>query len=133
MPRASAMRERGLAMGVVDAAKGPRDTLFGSGGKIMRGVLLACAVAITVGGCAGTSTMPLAQDTVQITARAAPICGAVGAEKLALKQAAVETIRRGYDRFVVLNAQAGGTYRGNTAVVVQNMGGGTFVASGGRP
>jgi succinyl-CoA synthetase alpha subunit len=77
--------------------------------------------------------VPLAQDTVQITARAAPICGAVAAEKIALKQAAVETIRRGYDRFIVVNAQAGGTYRGNTPIVVQNMGGGTAIASGGDP
>jgi len=75
----------------------------------------------------------LAQDTIQITARAAPICGPVGAEKLALKQAAVETIRRGFDRFIVVNAQAGGSYRGNTPVVVQNMGGGMAVASGGAP
>src|SRR5215472_3425327 len=81
--------------------------------------------------CAGTSTVPLAQDTVQITARAAPVCGAVGAEKLALKQAAVETIRRGFDRFVVLNAQASGTYRGNAPVYVQSLGGGMYSASGG--
>jgi len=99
----------------------------------MRDILIACALAATIGGCAGTSTVPLAQDTVQITARAAPICGAVGAEKLAVKQAAVETIRRGYDRFVVLNAQAGASYAGNTPIVVQNMGGGMVMASGGQP
>ncbi|MGH6713108.1 MAG: hypothetical protein ACREEK_29655 [Bradyrhizobium sp.] len=99
----------------------------------MRDFLTACALAATLGGCAGTSTVPLAQDTVQITARAAAICGSVGAEKLALKQAAVETIRRGFDRFIVINAQAGGTYVGNTPIVVQNMGGGMAMASGGQP
>jgi hypothetical protein len=99
----------------------------------MRNALMACTLALALVGCAGTSTVPLAQDTVQITARAAPICGAVGAEKLALKQAAVETIRRGYDRFIILNAQAGGSYAGNTPVVVQNLGGGMVMATGGQP
>jgi hypothetical protein len=99
----------------------------------MRNIVSICTLAATLGGCAGASTIPLAQDTVQITARAAPICGAAGAEKLALKQAAVETIRRGYDRFVVLNAQGGGSYVGSTPIVVQNMGGGTVMASGGMP
>jgi len=99
----------------------------------MRSPLSAFALAAILGGCAGASTIPLAQDTIQITARAAPICGSVGAEKLAFKQAAVETIRRGYDRFIVLNAQAGGTYAGNTPIMVQNLGGGTVMATGGQP
>ncbi|MET3966702.1 hypothetical protein [Bradyrhizobium sp. S3.9.1] len=91
------------------------------------------ALCATLGGCAGASTIPLAQDTVQITARAAPICGAAGAEKIAVRQAAVETIRRGYDRFIVMNAQAGASYAGSTPVVVQNLGGGVAMASGGTP
>ncbi|MGN6117746.1 MAG: hypothetical protein ACTHN2_19760 [Nitrobacter sp.] len=91
------------------------------------------ALCVALGGCAGASTIPLAQDTVQITARAAPICGAVGAEKIAIRQAAVETIRRGYDRFIILNAQAGGTYAGSTPIVVQRLGGGVTMASGGAP
>lgn len=78
----------------------------------MRNIFMAWALAATVGGCAETSTIPLAQDTVQITARAERFCGAAGAEKLALKQAAVETIRRGYDRFIVINAQASESYAG---------------------
>lgn len=97
----------------------------------MRNLLTACALTLLVGGCASTSTVPLAQDTIQITARAAPVCGPALAEKVALKQAAVETIRRGFDRFVVLNAQASGTYRGNDPVYVQRLGGGLYSASGG--
>ncbi len=50
--------------------------------------------------------MPLAQDTVQISSRAAPVCGGAGAEKVAFQRAAVETIRRGYDRFVIVGGQA---------------------------
>jgi hypothetical protein len=98
----------------------------------MRELVTACALAAALGGCAATSTIPLAQDTVQITTRAAPVCGPASAEKLALKQAAVETIRRGFDRFVVLNAQASGTYRGNEPVYVQSMGGGMYTARGGE-
>jgi hypothetical protein len=55
----------------------------------------------------------LAQDVVQISARAAPICGQQGAEKVAFQQAAVETIRRGFDRFIIV----GGQYRDDVRVV----------------
>ncbi|MGY3576808.1 hypothetical protein [Bradyrhizobium sp. USDA 4504] len=91
------------------------------------------APCAALGGCAGASTILLAQDTVQITARAAPICGSAGAEKIAVREAAAETIRRGYDRFIVMNAQAGASYAGSTPVVVQNLGGGVAMASGGTP
>ena len=70
-------------------------------------------VLLSLGGCASVSTMPLAQDTVKITSRAAPVCGAAGAEKLAIRQAAVETLKRGYDRFLIV----GGKYSKNISVV----------------
>ncbi|MCP4286250.1 MAG: hypothetical protein GY792_17685 [Gammaproteobacteria bacterium] len=75
-------------------------------------------LVVALSACASTSTIPLAQDTVQITARAAPACGGAGAEKVALKQSAVETINRGYDRFVVVNAAANSSVRvvGHTPV-----------------
>jgi hypothetical protein len=47
--------------------------------------------------------MPLAQDTVEITSTAALACGQQGAQKVAFQRAAVETIRRGYDRFLIIN------------------------------
>lgn len=56
--------------------------------------------------------MPLAADAFQVTADAAPICGQVGAHAVAAKQAAAETIRRGYDEFVVL----GGGYPNDVRV-----------------
>jgi hypothetical protein len=67
-----------------------------------------CAFAISVlalGACTSASTIPLSVDTIQITARAAPICGATGAERYAMKRAAVETLKKGYDKFIILNAQ----------------------------
>ncbi len=89
-------------------------------------------VASALGACARTSTIPLAQDTFQITARAAPICGAEGAERLAVRQAAVEVIRRGYDRYVILKGQSQSSVVGSTPVVVQGTYGGA-VAYGGTP
>jgi len=65
------------------------------------GLILAATIALSA--CVRTSVMPLAADTVQITARAAPACGAEGAEKIAIKQAAIETLKAGYDRFVIIN------------------------------
>ena len=64
---------------------------------------LLVAMVITLSGCASSSTTPIAQDTFKVEANTAPICGAAGAQKIALQQAAVETIRRGYDRFVVVD------------------------------
>jgi hypothetical protein len=66
--------------------------------------LMLLAVALTGG--ARSSAMPLAQDTIQITSAAALACGGEGAQKVAFQRAAVETIRRGYDRFVILGADA---------------------------
>ena len=43
---------------------------------------------------------------MQITASAAPACGAIGAQKVAFQRAAIETINRGYDKFVILGGEA---------------------------
>lgn len=77
----------------------------------MRFVWTLCCVGLA--GCAGASVMPLAQDTIQITSRAAPLCGATGAQNVAVQRAAVETIRRGYDRFIIVGSQ----YQNNVGVV----------------
>ncbi len=64
-------------------------------------------------GCAQTSTMPLNANTVRISVSAAPICGMGGAQKVALQMAAIETIRKGFDKFVIFNGQ----YQANPEVV----------------
>ena len=89
-------------------------------------------VAAIAGGCAQSSTIPLAQDTFQITASAAPVCGVAGAQNVAVKQAAAETIRRGYDRFIVQGAEYQNTVRvvGHTPVVAQTYGTGTVSGFG---
>jgi hypothetical protein len=73
----------------------------------------ACAVASLVAGCAQSATIPLQTDVIQITTSAAPVCGATGAQYIALRQAAVETIRRGFDKFIIV----GGQYQNDVRVV----------------
>jgi hypothetical protein len=78
--------------------------LLGMGGMLKIIILMVAPLALV--GCARSTAMPLSQDTVQITSRAAPACGGSGAEKVAFQRAAVETIRRGYSRFVILGGEA---------------------------
>jgi len=71
----------------------------------MRGYWLLLGAG-ALAGCTHTSVMPLAGDTLEITSSAAPICGAAGAQSVAVRRAAIETISHGYDRFIVVNAAA---------------------------
>ena len=68
----------------------------------MKALWLVCLAALS--GCAQVNTMQLAKDRVQITASAAPICGIVGPQNLAAQQAAIETLRRGYDSYIIEGA-----------------------------
>lgn len=90
------------------------------------------AITLLMAGCARTSSIPLAQDTVQITTSAAPVCGEAGAQSVAFKEAAIETIRRGYDRFVILDGDYENGVRviGTTPVVAQTTGVGTATVAG---
>lgn len=83
-------------------------------------------------GCVASSTLPLSADTVQITTQAAPVCGAAGAQKVALRRAASETLSRGYSRFIILNGQlqANTELIGYTPVVAQSTGSATAWGQG---
>ena len=74
---------------------------------------IACVGILAIAGCARSTAIPVSQDTVVITSQAAPVCGSVGAQKVAFRQAAVETIRRGYDKFLIV----GGQYQNDIGVV----------------
>lgn len=74
--------------------------------RVHTGLLSIALLSGVLAGCARTSVMPLSADTVQITVSAAPVCGAAGAQSVAVKQAAVETIRQGFDRFIIIGGQA---------------------------
>lgn len=90
------------------------------------------AGAVTLVGCARTSTIPLSQDTFQLTSRTAPICGSGGAEQVAFKQAAAEVIRRGHDKFIIVGGQQSAEVTGYTPVTANRFGNGVMV-SGGDP
>jgi Protein of unknown function (DUF3987) len=120
-----------------------------SRGGMLKAIMLAYLMLAAVG-CARSSSMPLSQDTVQITSSAALACGKTGAQKVAYQRAAVETIRRGYDRFVIIGGDAqsdirvvgytpttasttgsaAGTRYGNTATI---YGSSNTVVTGGQP
>jgi hypothetical protein len=62
-------------------------------------------VAIILTGCASVSTIPLSTNAFQITTKAMSGCSAEQTQKVAFKRAAAETIKKGYDRFVVTDSQ----------------------------
>lgn len=59
---------------------------------------------IALAACAGTNTIRTSSDTAIVQASAAPICRGAGAAKVAQKQAAIETIKAGYDRYIIVDA-----------------------------
>lgn len=66
-------------------------------------VLLAMC---TLAACARTEAVRTSANTVFVQTAAAPACGSLGAMKVAQAMAAVETIRAGYDRYIITAGQA---------------------------
>ncbi len=64
------------------------------------------AILALCSACTRTSAILLAADTIQVTASAAPICGVAGVQDVAIRYTAAETIRAGFDRFIVLGQSA---------------------------
>lgn len=65
--------------------------------------ILVTAVALTaLSACAQSSIQPMSQNTFKVATTAAPACGPNGARNVAFKTAAVEVIRRGGDKFVLV-------------------------------
>lgn len=75
-------------------------------GKTVMKSSFCLAVALAAAGCASTSVTPMAANQVMITTSAAPACGASGAQKVAAQMAAVETLRRGFERFTIAGMSA---------------------------
>ena len=87
-------------------------------------------------GCARTSTLPLAADRIEITVRVAPICSREDADRLALQQAAVETIKAGFENFIVINTGGGDYISGYTPATAHTTlygNSATTTVSGGAP
>lgn len=81
------------------------------------------AVAL-VGGCARSNAIQTSADTMIVQTRAAPICGGAGAANVAQKQAAIETLKAGYDRYVIFDAASQNT------VQLTQLPGGTYQTTG---
>src|SRR5262247_4899304 len=81
-------------------------------------VALAIAMAMALCGCARSATMQLSADSFQLVTSAAPVCGRTGAQNVASRRAAIETINRGYDKFLIVGAAAENNVRvvGHTPV-----------------
>lgn len=45
----------------------------------------------------------MSKDTFKVATNAAPACGPIGARNVAFKTAAIEVIRRGGDRFIIVS------------------------------
>ena len=70
----------------------------------MQKVSLIVVTAMLLAGCASTSVTPVSRNQILLNTSASPARGASGAEKVAAQMAAVETVRRGFDRFVIVGA-----------------------------
>ncbi len=91
-------------------------------------------ISLLLSGCASSSVMQLDANTVEISTSAAPACGAQGAQRVAAKTAAIETLRRGYDSYIILGAQADNNVGvvGHTPVIANTYQNGTINAYGNR-
>ncbi|GLS28468.1 hypothetical protein SAMN04488498_1015 [Mesorhizobium albiziae] len=69
-------------------------------------IIGAMALSSLLTACAASSTIRTSADTAIIQSSAAPVCGGIGAAKVAQKQAAIETLKAGYDRYIIADAVA---------------------------
>jgi len=91
---------------------------------------LALVAALLAAGCTSSNTIQTSADTMIIQTRAAPVCGGSGAARAAQRQAAIQTIKAGYDRYIIYDAasysnvatrQMPGTYHTMGSVYGRNL------------
>lgn len=68
--------------------------------------LAAMSLALLLAACASAEVTRTSANTMIINADAEASCGASGAAKVASKTAAIETIRAGYDRYMIVDSRA---------------------------
>jgi hypothetical protein len=73
--------------------------------------IIALVFVLGVIGCTSTNVTPMAENVVSISTSAAPVCGGRGAQRVASQQAAVETLKRGFDRFIIVGSQGANNVR----------------------
>ncbi|MCS0496866.1 hypothetical protein NVS89_17340 [Ancylobacter sp. MQZ15Z-1] len=75
---------------------------------------LVCAAllpALALAACSSSSAVRTSSDTAIIQTSAAPVCRGSGAAQVAQKQAAIETIKAGYDRYIIVDARSANNVR----------------------
>ena len=88
---------------------------------------LIILAALLAAGCAEQSAMRLSANTVRVNVSTAPIYGAVEPERRAMVIAAEETLKHGYDRFLIVSGQS--ELRRNTIGVIPAQTNGSWSAN----
>lgn len=90
----------------------------------MKTIIALSLAALLGAGCAEQSAMRLANDTVRVNVSTAPIYGALEPERRAMVMAAEETLKNGYDKFLVVDGQS--AYHSNVLGVTGGQAHGTY-------
>lgn len=69
-------------------------------------VLAAMALALVLGACARGQAVRTSANTMIVQTSAAAVCGGQGALAASQRLAAIETIRAGYDRYIITGGEA---------------------------
>jgi hypothetical protein len=73
----------------------------------MRKIAFAAVLAAGLAGCAEQTAMRLAHDTIRVNVSTAPVYGALEPERRAMVLAAEETVKAGFDKFIIINGASG--------------------------
>jgi hypothetical protein len=76
----------------------------------MKTIVLVLVLALA--GCARGEAVRTSANTMMVQTSAAPVCGGGGALQVAQRVAAIETIRAGYDRYIITGGQSQNNFRG---------------------
>lgn len=60
--------------------------------------------SLALAGCTSSAAVRTSNDTLIVKTSAEPMCGSTGAARVAEKQAAIETIKAGFDRYIITGA-----------------------------
>lgn len=69
-------------------------------------IAFVVALALAMAGCARSEAVRTSANTMIIQTGAAPVCGGAGALKVSQQLAAIETIKAGYDRYIINGGQS---------------------------
>jgi hypothetical protein len=68
--------------------------------------LIALGLVLALAACARGEAVRTSANTMIVQTGAAPVCGGTGSLRVAQQLAAIETIKAGYDRYIITRGQA---------------------------